>query len=204
MPSEIVPHSTYTIQQNRTKIAAGPLERLGIQAHRHGQSTIEPLVSRRAVRVTNGAGIRTKPKDGPMNFHPNHPQSHTHEITLLKEEEAFVPNFVGGSLPRKDAGSREEYCMTMLTLFKPWRSGKDLRPGEDALWDDVFQSHSFTDRQTEIMKFFHIHYECNDARDDFSAQRKQAEKKISTPFHMNNNEMDELDTQGYLYDTSPS
>ena len=66
MPSEIVPHSTYTIRQNRTKIAAGPLERLGIQAHRHGQSTIEPLVSRRAVRVTNGAGIRTKPKDGPV------------------------------------------------------------------------------------------------------------------------------------------
>ena len=60
MPSEIVPHSTYTIRQNRTKIAAGPLEYrdalLGSQGHRHGQSTVEPLPSRRPVRVTKPKG----------------------------------------------------------------------------------------------------------------------------------------------------
>ena len=115
-------------------------------------------------------------KSAYCSFHIKHPQAHTHEVCLLDETEGFVPNFIGGSLPRKDAGSREEYCMTMLTLFKPWRTGKDLRLHENITWDDTFADYSFTERQKEIMKFFHIRYECNDARDDFSSQRRQAEK----------------------------
>ena len=97
-------------------------------------------------------------------FHEEHPQFHSHHVHLLDEKDSYVPNFIGGSLPRKDAGSREEYCMTMLTLFKPWRTGKDLRPNLETTWSDVFNQHQFTDRQLEIMKFFHIRYECNDAR----------------------------------------
>jgi len=38
-----------------------------------------------------------------------------------------VPNILGGALPRSDSGDREFYYMTMLTLFKPWRSGKMLK-----------------------------------------------------------------------------
>ena len=47
------------------------------------------------------------------------------------------------------------------------------------------------------MKFFHIRYECNDARDDFSSQRRQAEKGGRTLFDMSSEEMD---TQAYIFD----
>lgn len=71
--------------------------------------------------------------------------------------------------------------MTMLTFFKPWRSGQDLCPTQDVLWDDVFNSHKFTDRQTEIMKFFHIKYERN-----FSASRKKGIQVGPSPFNLDN------------------
>ncbi|KAL1936864.1 hypothetical protein VTO73DRAFT_6441, partial [Trametes versicolor] len=132
-----------------------------------------------------------------VQFHENHPQYETHHVKLLDESEAYVPNFIGGSLPRRDAGNREQYCMTMLTLFKPWRTGQDLRPSQDVLWDDVFNGYSFTERQLEVMKFFHIKYECNDARDDFSAARKKGGKTGPSPFNMDNATLDDLDTQYY-------
>ncbi|KAI0739249.1 hypothetical protein C8Q80DRAFT_1124594 [Daedaleopsis nitida] len=125
-----------------------------------------------------------------------HPQARTHEVCLLDEKESYVPNFIGGAIPRKDAGSREEYCMTMLTLFKPWRSGKDLRPDGETSWSTIFDSHALTKREKEVMKFFHIRFECNDARDDFSAQRKQAGRGGGNPFNMSNDDMEEIDTQG--------
>ena len=37
--------------------------------------------------------------------------------------------------------------------------------------------------------------ECNDARDDFSSQRRQAEKGGKTLFNMSSEEMNEMDTQ---------
>lgn len=135
-----------------------------------------------------------------FNFAAKHPQARTHEVCLLDEKESFVLNFIGAAIPRKDAGSREEYCMTMLMLFKPWRSGKDLRSNGETSWSDIFQSHSFTKREEEVMKFFHIRYECNDARDDFSAQRKQAERGGTNPMYMSNSDMDEIDTQAIAFD----
>ena len=106
-----------------------------------------------------------------FNFQQNHPLYETHHINFNKSSN-LVPNFVGGSLPRCDQGDREYYCATMLTLFKPWRHGKDLK-NEDQSWDDVFSDHKFTPRQQELMKYFNIRYECNDARDDYSKLLKQ-------------------------------
>jgi len=101
----------------------------------------------------------------------DHPQWETHEVTMAKEQYALVPNFVGGNLPRKDQGNREFYCATMLSLFKPWRSGYDLR-SDDISWDEAFLAYTFNQREKELITFFNLKYECNDARDDFSAQRK--------------------------------
>ena len=84
----------------------------------------------------------------------------------------MIPNFVGGSLPRCNKGDREYYCTTMLTLFKPWRHGKDLKK-KDQSWDEAFTDYKFTPRQSELMKFFNIRYECNDARDDYSKLLKE-------------------------------
>ena len=96
--------------------------------------------------------LEPKTKSKYVKFHPNHPQYNTHQVLLLDESQGLVPNFVGGPIPRRDGGgSREEYCLTMLTLFKPWRSGNDLRPNKDTLWHDAFSSYTFTARQEQVM-----------------------------------------------------
>jgi hypothetical protein len=107
-----------------------------------------------------------------QQFLREHPLYETHIIQYNSRKDVTVPNFVGGSLPRRDFGDREYYCITMLTLFKPWRSGKDLKNEIDT-WDETFTNHSFTIHQLKLMDNFNIRYECNDARDDFSTQLKK-------------------------------
>ncbi|KAF8897114.1 hypothetical protein CPB84DRAFT_1650027, partial [Gymnopilus junonius] len=82
-----------------------------------------------------------------------------------------VPNFLGATLPRCDQGDREYYCCAMLTLFKPWRTGKELKQCET--WDQTFASQFFSERQLQLMNNFNIKYECLDACDDFCAQMKK-------------------------------
>jgi len=108
------------------------------------------------------------------SFLKDHPLSHSHHVTLLNDNQEFVPNFIGRAIPRSDCGDREFYCSTMLAFFKPWRSGKDLKL-EYQNWDDAFTAHLFNARQLEIMKYFNVRYECLDARDDYAAQMKKGE-----------------------------
>lgn len=99
---------------------------------------------------------------------------HSHTIQLAKPNRpGNVPCFVGGLLPRRDVGNQEDYSLAMLTLFRPWRSGEELK-AVDQTWEAAFSSHVFTDRQKQLMDFFQIRYECNDSRDDFHAQRRKA------------------------------
>ncbi|EDQ98417.1 uncharacterized protein LACBIDRAFT_302382 [Laccaria bicolor S238N-H82] len=107
-----------------------------------------------------------------QEFLPDHPQHCTHKVVVFDEENALIPNFVGRGLPRRDQGDREYYCSTMLSLFKPWQNGKDLKV-EDESWDEAFCGYAFSARQLELMNNFNIKYECNDARDDYSAQMKK-------------------------------
>jgi hypothetical protein len=111
-----------------------------------------------------------------QEFLPDHPQHSTHKVIVVDEENALVPNFVGGGLPRCDQGDREYYCSTMLSFFKPWRNGKDLKL-EDESWDEAFAGYSFSARQLELMNNFNIKYECNDARDDYSAEMKKKSER---------------------------
>jgi hypothetical protein len=60
----------------------------------------------------------------------------------------------------------------MLTLFKPWRDGMDLKSCEQT-WDKTFISYSFTPKQSQLMRNFNIRYECLDVRDDYRAQLKK-------------------------------
>src|ERR1700690_1057949 len=112
------------------------------------------------------------PEKGLFTFLDFHPLHKTHGTRCVAEEKALIPNFVGATLPRCDQGDREYYSSAMMTLFKPWRSGLDLKSVEQS-WDDVFLSHAFTDRQNELMANLNIKYECLDARDDFHAQFRQ-------------------------------
>ncbi|THU92680.1 hypothetical protein K435DRAFT_627172, partial [Dendrothele bispora CBS 962.96] len=69
-------------------------------------------------------------------FLNGHPLADSHAVEVSTDKE-IVPNFIGPGLPRRDKGNCEYghictyrceyYCMTMLVLFKPWRSGKDLK-----------------------------------------------------------------------------
>src|SRR6266487_2495441 len=106
-----------------------------------------------------------------QEFLKDHPLYGTHDIRFNPKKANVVPNFIGGSLPRRDHGDREYYCVTMLTLFKPWRNGKDLKT-ENYSWDETFMDHTFTEHQQHLMDNFNIRYECNDARDDFSSKLK--------------------------------
>ncbi|KAJ7180413.1 hypothetical protein C8R43DRAFT_1117711 [Mycena crocata] len=118
-----------------------------------------------------------------VSFHPfkfGHPQWETHYVRCDRRDlERVVPNFVGGSLPRMDQGNREFYCRTMLTLFHPWRKGTDLRKPDDS-WDETFVAEQFTPKATQMMKNFNLRYECNDARDDYSALSKVNKRALPT------------------------
>jgi len=105
-----------------------------------------------------------------------HPQYNTHQIRCDEDSEYIVPNFIGGTLPRRDRGDREYYCSTMLTLFKPWRHGNMLK-SKDQTWDESFLEYQFSDHQEQLMKNFNLRYECNDARDDYYAQRRMDKQK---------------------------
>jgi hypothetical protein len=107
-----------------------------------------------------------------IRFLREHPQYPTHTVNICTEKKSKVPNFVGGTLPRSDQGNQEDYCMTMLTLFRPWHTGHELKKKSET-WEQSFNDFGFTQRQRDIMKFFNIKYECNDARDDYSKQWKK-------------------------------
>ncbi|KAF8873715.1 hypothetical protein BD779DRAFT_1451518 [Infundibulicybe gibba] len=98
-----------------------------------------------------------------------HPLAGTHGTRCVPHEKGLIPNFVGKMLPRADQGDREYYCSAMLALFKPWRTGADLKE-EDETWDTAFLAHKFNERENELMHNFNLRYECLDARDDFHAQ----------------------------------
>lgn len=111
-------------------------------------------------------------------FVAKHPDRNSHTVRLLVDDNLRVPMFLGGPLPRHDRGDREDYCMTMLTLFKPWRTGLDLKNVEVS-WNDTFAIHEFNMSAREKMKFFNTKYECLDAKDDYRAQRKAASQGIT-------------------------
>ncbi|KNZ75885.1 hypothetical protein J132_00898 [Termitomyces sp. J132] len=59
----------------------------------------------------------------------------------------------------------------MLTLFKLWHSGTDLR-SKDTTWDTAFSEYGFSHAQCTLMSNMNIKYKCMDAHDDFYAQMK--------------------------------
>ena len=145
-------------------------------------------------------------KSRAMSFKKEHPLSDSHVIHHIKDNLQRVPNFVGANLPRCDHGDREYYCSTMLTLFKPWRRGTDLKNPKQQ-WDTAFQEHKFTPDQERYMRNFNVRYECLDARDDYRAQMmkdansivgswvKENDTEIEDEFHstgLNEIQLDDL------------
>lgn len=119
----------------------------------------------------NETKVRNR-RTGLLKFKREHPLSDSHGVRYVKDNLRRVPTFLGANLPRCDQGDREYYCSTMLTLFKPWRCGIDLR-NVDQSWDMAFNEFDFTKIQTRYMRNFNVRYECLDARDDYRAQMKK-------------------------------
>ncbi len=109
-----------------------------------------------------------------MQFMDLHPLHMSHHIKVLPDAEWKVANFVSGMLPCKDKGDREYYCLTMLVLFRPWRSGTDLKQDDNTSWDTEFGKYTFSTSQEKIMANFNLRYECLDARDDYRAELIQS------------------------------
>ena len=103
-------------------------------------------------------------------FLSDHPLHDTHGLQLHKADPKKIPNFIGATLPRKDQGDRNYYCLTMLALFKPWRKASHLKCNASISWHEAFEQHSFSVEHTTLIDNFHIKYECLDARDDYRAQ----------------------------------
>ncbi|KAK0421656.1 hypothetical protein EV421DRAFT_1915977 [Armillaria borealis] len=83
-------------------------------------------------------GKQRKSKFKRMQFIDLHLLHSSHHVKIVLDDERKIPNFVGGMLPRKDKGDREFYCLTMLVMFRPWRSGTDLKEVATTTWDDAF------------------------------------------------------------------
>jgi hypothetical protein len=134
------------------------------------------------------------------DFLNSHPQYKTHCTYCCEDYDNIVPNFVGGSLPRCDQGDREYYCLTMLTLFQPWRTGKELK-SETSTWNEAFLQHKFTDNEIQLIANFNLRYECNDARDDYSAkQRKTGGSDNIFPYWASTDILKDLDDNKFDYD----
>ena len=97
-----------------------------------------------------------------IHFYLTTPQNGTHEIQCKYLSDFVVPNFIGGTLPCCDQGDHEYYCSMMLTLFKPWHTGHDLKSAEET-WEQAFNKHIFSPMQKNLMNNFNLRYECLDA-----------------------------------------
>jgi hypothetical protein len=96
-------------------------------------------------------------------FKKEHPLHETHGMRFIPGNILRIPSFAGASLPRSDQGDREYYCSAMLTIFKPWRSGENLKRSQTVTLDEEFAIHDFRDSELVIMKNLNIRYECLDA-----------------------------------------
>ena len=114
-----------------------------------------------------------------VRFKDGHPLQESHGVKYFSNNSNRVPNFAGANLPRCDQGDREYYCCTMLTLFKPWRKGSDLKSQMAESWDETFHKHAFNKEEQKLMRNFNIRYECLDARDDFRSQMKKGMNPIA-------------------------
>jgi hypothetical protein len=135
------------------------------------------------------------PKLLPKNtyrFKRQHPLHKTHVTAVAKRNPYKVVNFIGRILPRCDQGDREFYCLTMLALFKPWRSSLDLK-ASDKSWDETFNEHEFTTYEKQLIRNFNIKYECLDARDDFNAKMKAGTGETEFPINNWNGYNDNID-----------
>jgi len=113
------------------------------------------ILENESFKTTGAPNISLLPKNM-CAFPEEHLLAASHASYVnFKNVENVVPNFMGVTLPRCDQGDREYYASTMLTLFKPWRSGLHLKT-ESETWDESFTKYQFNESQIRIIQNFNI------------------------------------------------
>ncbi|TFK64422.1 hypothetical protein BDN72DRAFT_774636, partial [Pluteus cervinus] len=105
----------------------------------------------------------------------NHPLFSSCVIRIAPSKNYNIPNFIGGILPQNNEHNQPEYCFTMLVLFRPWRTGWQLKYALET-WIESFNQYTFDPRHIEFMKFINVRHECKDAADDYYAQLRAGAK----------------------------
>ncbi|TRM55220.1 hypothetical protein BD626DRAFT_419802 [Schizophyllum amplum] len=132
---------------------------------------------------------------GPNNhaFLKGHALASTHFIKEVKDDPSLVLNYMR-TLPRSDGVDLERYYMTMLTLFKPWRTGEELK-GKDETWQIAFRNHPFTEDEKLLMKFFNLRWECIDSRDDFRRKLADGQSDLMEAVPFSSDTMQDIDRE---------
>ena len=136
-----------------------------------------------------------------LRFHESHPKHNTHAVILEPEDPLLIVDFKPCTLPRKNVNA-EAYYLCMLMLFKPggWRAPADIKD-PDMLWEDAFATMQFSDHAQKLMRNMNLLYECADARDDYSAQRRHDRAKQSLGM-FSTQDLNELDVERNEDDTA--
>ncbi|KAG1821306.1 hypothetical protein EV424DRAFT_1322426, partial [Suillus variegatus] len=102
-------------------------------------------------------------------FMPDHPQHHTH--MLRARAKPVVPVLLGPSISRPNGSEEdyEQYCRSMLLLFKSWRQFVDLK-GESTTWRIALDTCEFAPHLEAIIHNMNVESECKDARDMHAAK----------------------------------
>ena len=122
------------MQTNSSKIKIKKKDPVDIKTHEQDSSSIDSHLDAGAPPHASDEMSKSKL----LPFLADHPLAETHGVHRFKK--THIPNFISNTLPCCDQGDHEYYCSTMLTLFKPWRNGLDLK-SKDESWDDAFLSH---------------------------------------------------------------
>jgi hypothetical protein len=64
---------------------------------------------------------------------------------------------------------------------------------ESKTWDESFTEYDFSKWQQEVIKYFNVQYECLDARNDYSAMRKNTEDQRIFPQWTTNKMLNDSD-----------
>ena len=113
----------------RTKLTNRHISRIRMTKDRddgvsEGESSVDECLSSRPSFPVSGNMSNV------FSFLLDHPFTKSHSTRCRPVRKEKIPNFVGPTLPRCDQGDHEFYCSVMLTLFKPWRSGLELKTQE--------------------------------------------------------------------------
>lgn len=169
-----------------------------IDAYDRKQLEVQPA----AESIRTREPRRGRPVSDRQIFQAGHPQASSH--INIKRMKPVVPVLLGPPVPRRDRDdTRERYCRSILTLFLPWCSVKDLCD-VDQTWVQAFETRHMriTSESREIIDNIQLLQECKSARDEHLQQvieAAQAEIEIN-PEYPSRNDSDSDDENTEILD----